>query len=363
MSSTFFNRGARHAGFLTVAIVTTFVLASCDTYNSVTHRVVDRLTPYHLTIEQGNFVSNEMAEKLQKGMSRDQVKALLGTPLLTDMFHHDRWDYVFTFRRGPSVIVEQRDLTVYFNGDSLDHWTGAEDLPSEQELLAAIDGDNKASNLLRQQREAKADAAAAAASAAGLASAPEVAAAPAAPAGPAPNVAAANAANAATSIDTPPPRDQKPTPNGSQIPQPTIGGNVQQPQGQPQINLQRRPPPTYQSPTQPDGSSGLDRVLSASDAAPSARRRPRHRRLPLRPEAVIDEDRDCGRIRPHGPDAGRSRARRARCAAFGRARPAGQSPRSAGCGRVSRHAGGCPDHRRHRVGAVSVRLPDRFHAS
>jgi outer membrane protein assembly factor BamE len=265
MSSTFFNRGARHAGFLTVAIVTTFVLASCDTYNSVTHRVVDRLTPYHLTIEQGNFVSNETAAQLQKGMSRDQVKALLGTPLLADMFHQDRWDYVFTFRRGPTVIVEQRDLTVYFNGDSLDHWTGASDLPSEQELLAAIDGDNKASNLLRQQREAKTAAAEAASAAGGAASASVNAAAPAAASGPAPNVTAANAANAATSIDTAPARDQKPTPNGSQVPQP---GNIQTPQGQPQISLKRSPPPLYQGAAQPDGSSGLDRVLNASDAVP-----------------------------------------------------------------------------------------------
>jgi outer membrane protein assembly factor BamE len=264
MSSTFFNRGVRHAGFLTVAIVTTFVLASCDTYNSVTHKVVDRLTPYHLTIEQGNFVSNETAAQLQKGMSRDQVKTLLGTPLLTDMFHQDRWDYVFTFRRGPTVIVEQRDLTVYFNGDSLDHWTGATDLPSEQELLAAIDGDNKASNLLRQEREQKAAAAAAASAAGEAASAPETAAASAPASGPAPNVAAANAANA--SIDLTPSRDQKPTPNGSQVPQPTIGGNVQTPNGQPQISLKRQPPPQYQGQTQSD--SGLDRVLSASDAVP-----------------------------------------------------------------------------------------------
>jgi outer membrane protein assembly factor BamE len=275
MSSTFFNRGARHAGFLIVAVVSTVVLASCESYNNVTHKLVDRLTPYHLTIEQGNFVSNETAAQLQKGMSRDQVKALLGTPLLADVFHQDRWDYMFSFRRGPVEIVEQRDLTVYFNGDSLDHWTGASDLPSELELLAAIDGDNKASNLLRQEREAKTAAAAAAASAGDAASAPAVAGAVPASgasgaAAQAPNVAAANAANAAVSIDATTARDTKPVPNGSQIPQPTIGGNVQTPNGQPQISLKRPPPPQYQGTTQSDGSSGLDRVLGASDAVPAA---------------------------------------------------------------------------------------------
>jgi outer membrane protein assembly factor BamE len=270
MSSTFFNRGARHAGFLIVAVVSTVVLASCESYNNVTHKIVDRLTPYHLTIEQGNFVSNEVAAQLQKGMSRDQVKALLGTPLLADVFHQDRWDYMFSFRRGPVEIVQQRDLTVYFNGDSLDHWTGAEDLPSELELLAAIDGDNKASNLLRQEREAKAASAAAAAAAGEAASAPSAVVAPASgAAAQAPNVAAANAANAATSLDTTTVRDQKPVPNGSQIPQPTIGGNVQTPNGQPQISLKRPQPPQYQGATQPDGSSGLDRVLGASETVPA----------------------------------------------------------------------------------------------
>ncbi len=266
MSSTFFNRGIRHASFVTVAVVCAATLAACSTYDSVSHKIVDRITPYHLTIEQGNFVSNETAAQLQKGMTRDQVKTLLGTPLLTDMFHQDRWDYVFSFRRGPREIVQQRDLTVYFSGDTLDRWTGAEDLPSEQELLAAIDGDDKQSNLLRQDRLAKAAAAssATAASAPGTDSPSSV---NAASSGVAPNVAAANAANAATSIDAPPSRDQKPVPNGSQIPQPTIGGNVQQPLGQPQINLQRKPQPQQSNNNAIPDSTGLDRVLSASDAA------------------------------------------------------------------------------------------------
>ncbi|HTJ94639.1 MAG TPA: outer membrane protein assembly factor BamE [Pararobbsia sp.] len=265
MSSTFFNRGVRHAGFVTVAVVCAAALAACSTYNSISHRIVDRITPYHLTIEQGNFVSNETAMQLQKGMTRDQVKTLLGTPLLTDMFHQDRWDYVFSFRRGPREIVQQRDLVVFFNGDSLDHWRGAEDLPSEQELIAAIDGDDKASTLLRQDRIAKQAAAASSAAAADAASGsaatpPSVSSSSS---GVAPNVAAANAANVATSIDAAPSR---PVANGSQIPQPIIGG-VQQPTGQPQINLKRPAPPQLQGSNAVPDTSGLDRVLNASDAA------------------------------------------------------------------------------------------------
>ncbi|WP_240648332.1 outer membrane protein assembly factor BamE [Pararobbsia silviterrae] len=241
------------------------VLAACSTYNSVSHEVVDWITPYHLTVEQGNFVSSETAAQLQKGMTRDQVKTLLGTPLLTDIFHQDRWDYMFSFRRGPREIVQQRDLVVYFKGDTLDHWTGAEDLPSEQELLAAIDGNDKQSNLLRQERLAKAAAASSAAAAGAASDAAPTPAVNAASSGVAPNVAAANAANAATSIDAAP---AKPAPNGSQIPQPIIGG-VQQPTGQPQISLQRPAPPTQGNNAAVPDSSGLDRVLSASDAAVS----------------------------------------------------------------------------------------------
>lgn len=265
MSSTFFNRGLRHAGLVTVAVVSATVLAACSSYNTVSHAIVDRITPYHLTIEQGNFVSNETAAQLQKGMTRDQVKTLLGTPLLTDMFHQDRWDYSFSFRRGGREIVQQRDLVVYFNGDTLDHWTGAEDLPSEQELLAAIDGDDKQSNVLRQERLAKASAASSAVGADAASGSVTPTNVNASSSGVAPNVAAANAANVATSIDLPPSRDQKPVPNGSQIPQPIIPG-IQQPAGQPQINLKRQPPPQLGGNAPPD-SSGLDRVLSASDAA------------------------------------------------------------------------------------------------
>jgi outer membrane protein assembly factor BamE len=116
-------------------------LAGCSTYDSLTQRVAQSITPYRITIVQGNFVSAEAAAQMKVGMSRAEVKQLLGTPLLTDMFHANRWDYVFYFKRGSTSVVQQRDFVVMFEGDRVASWSGGEDLPSNLELLAEIDGD------------------------------------------------------------------------------------------------------------------------------------------------------------------------------------------------------------------------------
>ncbi len=126
-----------------IAVATVAVLAGCSTYDSLTQRIAQSITPYRITVVQGNFVSKEAAAQMQVGMSRAQVKQLLGTPLLTDMFHADRWDYVFYFKRGSTNVVQQRDFVVLFAGDSVASWSGGEDLPSNLELLAEIDGDKR----------------------------------------------------------------------------------------------------------------------------------------------------------------------------------------------------------------------------
>ena len=71
------------------------------------------LTPYRIDIQQGNFVSQEMVSQLKPGMSKEQVRFVLGTPLLTDIFHNDRWDYVY-WREAPNGKREQRKLAVFF---------------------------------------------------------------------------------------------------------------------------------------------------------------------------------------------------------------------------------------------------------
>lgn len=71
------------------------------------------MQPYRIDIQQGNFVSQEMVSQLRPGMTREQVRVLLGTPLLVDIFHADRWDYVYTLDR-PGKPREQRHLAVFF---------------------------------------------------------------------------------------------------------------------------------------------------------------------------------------------------------------------------------------------------------
>lgn len=76
------------------------------------------ITPYRMEIQQGNFVSQDMLSKLKRGMTRDQVRFVLGTPLVADMFHADRWDYVF-YREIPKKPREERRVSVFFENDRL----------------------------------------------------------------------------------------------------------------------------------------------------------------------------------------------------------------------------------------------------
>ncbi|MEM1112384.1 MAG: outer membrane protein assembly factor BamE [Pseudomonadota bacterium] len=73
---------------------------------------------YRINVEQGNIITQEMVDQLKPGMSRRQVRFILGTPLVNDTFNQDRWDYAYVLRNGTKVI-EQSTLTVYFEGDEL----------------------------------------------------------------------------------------------------------------------------------------------------------------------------------------------------------------------------------------------------
>jgi outer membrane protein assembly factor BamE len=76
------------------------------------------LAPYRIDIQQGNFVSQEMAAQLKRGMTKDQVRFVLGTPLVTDIFHADRWDYVYLLDRPGEPPVHRR-LAVFFDDGKL----------------------------------------------------------------------------------------------------------------------------------------------------------------------------------------------------------------------------------------------------
>jgi len=95
------------------------------------------ITPYHVEVVQGNFVSKEQVQSLRPGMTRNQIREILGTPLITSPFHSDRWEYAFTIRRA-GTQPQQRRLTVFFKVDQFDRVEG-DDLPSESEFAARID--------------------------------------------------------------------------------------------------------------------------------------------------------------------------------------------------------------------------------
>ena len=121
--------------------VLTSALGACSSFEQGTRGIADALTLYKPEVVQGNFVSKEQVAALQPGMSRVQVRDTLGTPLVTSLFHADRWDYVFTMRR-QRVEPQNFRLTLFFQGDVLERFEG-DDMPSETEFVQRISRERK----------------------------------------------------------------------------------------------------------------------------------------------------------------------------------------------------------------------------
>ncbi len=111
-------------------------LAACSALDDPLANALQKVTPYQLEVVQGNFVSKEQVQALRPGMNRNQVKDILGTPLIASVFHAQRWDYAFTIRR-QGTAPQQRKLSVFFNQDGFER-VEAEDLPSEAEFAERI---------------------------------------------------------------------------------------------------------------------------------------------------------------------------------------------------------------------------------
>lgn len=99
---------------LSYAVLLPIAVAGCGSWSNP----IAKLNPYHIEVRQGNQVTQEMLAKLKPGMTPSQVRFVLGTPLIVDPFHKDRWDYAYVLRRGAEV-VEQRHITVVFENDRL----------------------------------------------------------------------------------------------------------------------------------------------------------------------------------------------------------------------------------------------------
>lgn len=121
-----------------VAACAALLLAGCGSL-STSENFLGVLTPYRVDVVQGNVVTKEQAALIRPGMNRAQVRDVFGSPLLTDVFHNDRWDYVFTIRR-QGAEPQLRRIVVLFDGEkvkSVD--VGGGELPGEIEFVASID--------------------------------------------------------------------------------------------------------------------------------------------------------------------------------------------------------------------------------
>jgi len=122
-------------GLATVAAA--MLVGGCATREQSTDSFLGLITPYRIDIVQGNAVTKEQVAQVRPGMSREQVRAILGSPMLSDPFHANRWDYLFSLRR-PGTAVQRRSLVAWFEGDALKKLDAPDDLPSENEFVASI---------------------------------------------------------------------------------------------------------------------------------------------------------------------------------------------------------------------------------
>ena len=118
-----------------LVLVAGLSLAACSSLES--SRLTNVFMPYRIEIVQGNVVTSEQLVRVTQGMSRTQVREALGSPLLADIFHADRWDYVFMLYR-PGQPTTRLDVKVFFEGDRVAR-VEAPGLPTDAEFIDSID--------------------------------------------------------------------------------------------------------------------------------------------------------------------------------------------------------------------------------
>jgi outer membrane protein assembly factor BamE len=118
-------------------LVAAFAVTGCGSLQS-SDNFLGVVTPYRIEVVQGNVVTKEQAAAIKPGMSRTQVRDILGSPLLADAFHADRWDYVFTIRR-QGAEPQLRRIVARFDGETLKSLDASSELPAERDFVASID--------------------------------------------------------------------------------------------------------------------------------------------------------------------------------------------------------------------------------
>lgn len=132
MSGSCPSRAPAHVALVAAAVCG---LGGCASLQSE-GTLLGLITPYRIDIVQGNVVTKEQLALVRPGMTRVQVRDMLGSPLVTDVFHADRWDYVFTINR-PGTQPQRRSIVAFFESDRLLR-IEAPELPSEREFVASI---------------------------------------------------------------------------------------------------------------------------------------------------------------------------------------------------------------------------------
>lgn len=112
---------------LVVAILTSLVGCSYFQFPGV-HKIY---------VQQGHVLNQDMIDDLEVGMSKSQVRFVLGTPLTADAFNQDRWDYYYSLRRGDETL-RKRAMTVYFEDDKMTRFSGDLEPSSDDEDLPAV---------------------------------------------------------------------------------------------------------------------------------------------------------------------------------------------------------------------------------
>jgi outer membrane protein assembly factor BamE len=122
--------------FSAAAVLISLPLAGCSSWLSSSDELFGFISPHRIDIQQGNVVTQEQLARVKPGMNRLQVRDALGSPLLTDAFHPDRWDYIFTLRQSGKPL-QRRNVVLVFNGDVLKS-IEAPELPTELEFIDSI---------------------------------------------------------------------------------------------------------------------------------------------------------------------------------------------------------------------------------
>ena len=89
------------------------------------------LSPYKVAVLQGNIIEDKDLEKLKSGLTKDQVKYLLGTPLANSPLNKDRWDYYYSIRVGETAFVDKKLTLIFSQNELLDSWNLVDNLPNE----------------------------------------------------------------------------------------------------------------------------------------------------------------------------------------------------------------------------------------